>query len=74
MEVLNFEWVQRYPRCVTNFKKDQLPRYQKAIEGWDELYISDYATDRLGRPLEDTFALMLREHKDLTDFWKKFRK
>ena len=59
---------------VTNFHKDQLPIYQRAVKcyGEENLFISQDAYDINGTPIPDCCSLRKRYKSDLSKFWEIF--
>lgn len=66
--------IQKYPRVLTNFNKDDLELYQQAILHDEGLFIQIHAHDVLGRIIENCYSLWTKTEKDRSNFWKCFRK
>lgn len=61
-------------KSLANFESKDLDAYEKAIEGYKNLYIDNNAYDALGRKIPNYSRLVLTEPKaDMTDFWKKLK-
>lgn len=61
---------------LTNFESKRLSLFIKAIReyGDDDLYIKPIAYDCNNKVLKQCYALHLAKSKDLSEFWKIFRK
>jgi len=68
---MNYEkLIENEENLVTNFGKDDLRLYEKAIEKYDALFIDNKAYDAFGNRIKNNYALRTKDIENIeNDFW-----
>jgi hypothetical protein len=67
------ELIKNEENLITNFNKEDLYLYEKAIEKYDALYIDNKAYDGLGNRIKNSYALRTNDIDNMAnDFWNVY--